>query len=174
MKLLLPLLSLLFAVCTPAAAADLSSIELSVELANGPKVLVNAKASTLDGQPVPISIGKEHAYVSNAVEKDNKVTITTDVVHEGVWIMLAPTLIKDGKIELDFTVAIAELVAIKKIKQGNMEVDLPEVDKINLKQAIVLDDGKEIVIPFCSIIKRGELGKAACSQYTIKLTARAI
>ena len=146
-------------------------IKLSVQLTNGSKSLIDVKITTLDGQPAPIGIGTDHTYIASATKDGDKVAITPGVVRDGFAMTLVPTLAKHGKIEVKFDASKSELTSINKYKQGDMEVELPQVTSMNLKQTITLEDGKEVTIPFGPMVNPVKTGETMHSQYTLKLTA---
>lgn len=146
-------------------------VKISVQLLDGSKILSDMNVATLDGQPTPVSIGKEHTYIASATKEGDKVTFTPGVVRDGFSMTLTPTLTLDDKIEVEVIATKAELVAINKIKQGDMEVDLPQINTMELKQKIAVGNGKQVTIPFGPVVKSEKAGEAERSQYTLKITA---
>lgn len=148
-----------------------TQVTLTVQLMEGDKLQTSTSVTTLDGQPVPISIGTERAYVAEAKKEGDKVILTPGIVKSGFFMTMTPTLAKDGKIEVEFVVSKSELTAINKFKQGDMEIELPQVSSVDLKQKVALDSGKEITIPFGPLVEPMQSGKPAHAKYTLKLVA---
>lgn len=181
----LPLLSLLFAVFTSTAiAADkvgeltghagATQVTLAVQLMEGDKRLTSTTVTTLDGQSVPISIGSERSYIAEAAKEGNKVVLTPGMVKDGFFMTMTPTLTLDGKITVEFVVSKSEVTAIQSFKQGDLEIQLPQVSTLDLKQKLAMESGNEVVIPFGPLVepmKSIETGKPARTQYTLKLVA---
>jgi len=156
---------------TNIAHVGTTPVRLTVQLTDGSKTLIDVQGSTLNGQPFPISMGADHTYIASARKEGGKVKIVSGVVHDGLSITITPTLTKDGKIEVNFVAEKAELTSMTKLKQGGLEVDLPQVRSIGMKQTIILDNGKDITIPFGDIIKPTEPKDPVRSQYLLKMTA---
>lgn len=190
------LLSLLFAVFTSAAFATdkagdacpqtgyitsqvgghvgATQVTLAIQLMDGDKLLTSTTATTLDGQPVPISIGNERSYIAETKKEGDKVVVTPGMVKDGFFMTMTPILTQDGKITVEFIANKSEVTAIQTFKQGDLEIQLPQVSTVDLKQKLALENGKEIVIPFGPLVesmKSVETGKPARAQYTLKLVA---
>lgn len=151
-----------------------SQFTLTVQLMEGDKRLTSATVTTMDGQPTPISIGSEYSYVAEARKDGDKVILTPGVIKDGLFMMMTPTLVKGGKIAVEFAAKKSEITAIQNCKQGDLEIQLPHVRTVDLKQKLVLENGNEVEIPFGPLLepmKNVEMGNHPRTQYTVKLVA---
>lgn len=146
-------------------------ITVGVQLLEGTKGLTSFQLITLDGQPAPMNIEAERSYIAEAKKDGDKVVLTPGTVKDGFSMTMTPTLAKDGKIEVEFVANKTEITAMNKFKQGDMEIELPQVNSIDLKQKLALDSGKEITIPFGPLVEPMQSGKPAHAKYTLKLVA---
>lgn len=136
--------------------------------------LTSTTVTTLDGQPAPVSIGTERSYIAEAKKDGDKVVLTPGTVKDGFFMTLTPTLTQDGKITVEFVASKSEVTSFQNFKQGELEIQLPQVNLIELKQKFTLDNGKEISIPFGPLVepvKSAEMGKLPRTQFTLKLVA---
>jgi len=151
-----------------------TQVTLVVQLMEGDKRLTSAAVTTLDGQPAPIGIGRQLSYIAEAKKEGDKLVVTPGVVKDGFFMTMTPTLTQDGKITVEFVASKSEVTAIQNVKQDDLEIQLPQVSTVDLKQKLALENGKEIVIPFGPLVepmKSIETGKPARTQYTLKLVA---
>ncbi len=149
-------------------------ITVSVQLLEGVKSLVSTVVTTLDGQPVPVNLGTERSYIAKAKKEGDKVVLTPGTVKDGFFMTLTPTLTKDGKIEVAFEVIKSEVTSFSAFKQGDLEVQLPQVSTIELKHKVALDSSKPIEIPFGQLVMPPEgasVPMSAHTQYTLKIFA---
>lgn len=155
-----------------------TNVTLAVRVMEGKTLLTSASVTTLDGQPAPIGVGNLRTYVAESRKDGDKVIVTTGTVKEGLFMTMTPTLIKKGKIKVDFVMSKVEVTAMSNVKQGDLTVQLPQIKSIDLKQALALDDGQEFVIPFGSLVNStndtAESGKLPHPQYTLRITATKI
>ena len=150
-------------------------VKLSVQLTDGAKTILSIDLTTHDGQPTPISIAREHAYVASAAKESGKVTTTPRIAREGFWMTVTPKLTKDGKIEVVLNAAKSELTAMNNFKQGDLEIQLPQLSSIEWKQKVILEDGKAATImvstPSAPVGHPEKDSSAGWGRYTLKLTA---
>lgn len=149
-------------------------ITIGVQLLEGDKRLISSQVTTLDGQPTPLDIGTKRPYIAEAKKEGDEVVRTPGTVMDGFFMTLTPTLRQDGKIAVEFVANKSEVTSIQTFKQGDLEVEFPEVSTVRLKQKLTLDNGKEILIPFGALVEpmeSVEAGKLPRTQYTLKLVA---
>ena len=150
-------------------------VTLSLQLMDGDKRLLSTTVITRDGMPTPISIGNERSYISQAKKEGDRVFVSTDVLKEGFFMTMTPT-IQAEKIAVDFVAMKSEITSMTGFSQGDLEVMLPQVKTIELKQNLLLDNGKEMVIPFGPLVAPTTPAEAITPlrpQFTLKLVATA-
>lgn len=162
----------------PAGKIGTTGITLSVKLMEGSDLLVSGSVVTLDGQAAPLRVGTERSYIAGATKeggKGGKVVLSPGTVFDGFFITLTPTLTGDGKIDVEFAASKSKVNAIERIQSGDLEIQLPDVSSVELKQKVALDNGKEITLPFGTLVepqKTASTGRPFLpTQYTLKIVA---
>ena len=147
-------------------------VTLSVQLMEGDKNLTSTTVTALDGQPTPIRIGSERSYTTDAHKEGGEVT-----VKDGFFMAITPTITPDGKIGVVFVAQKSEVTSVQTLKQGETAIPLPQVNTIEIKPTLALENGKKIIIPFGPLVEpmtSVKMGKPLRTQYSIKLLATKI
>ncbi|MDH0341974.1 hypothetical protein [Chromobacterium haemolyticum] len=128
-------------------ASILKPTTINLQILSGNKTIWNSNMRALFGG-VPVSAANEqvHGYVAGATKVGEKVVLQQDVVRTGITAMLTPEMAPGGKLAIDFKVDIATLNAFQKVKQDGVEIDLPDVSRSSLQQAVVLKSGEEAAV----------------------------
>lgn len=149
-------------------SADTAPISVEVTLMKGDKILNKVFIKTLDGVTAPVSYGNEMTYVSSASKVGDKTVLDTGTVQDGVFMTVTPTIIKDGKIEMAFFFTKSALTAMNTVKQAGVDVQLPQINSFIIDQRLMMDSGKEVMVPIEVIVP---VGQNIDDKYAVKITA---
>lgn len=142
-------------------------VNLTVKLMEAGKVVSSAMISALEGQAAQSVDARESTYVAEAKLEGEAVVLTPGTIESGFFVTMTPAITREGKIEVAFVARKSEVTSIKSIAWGGVEVQSPQVSSIGMEQKVVLEQGREVSIPFGSINANGP----ELVQYVLKIAA---
>lgn len=108
--------------------------------------------TTLNNRPVSRRIGKDTAYVSSltnttgSISSSSSVSVTTGVVRDGFSLQLTPRLLDDGRIVLQYSLSLTDLLGFKPVIIQGTELELPETASRVFVQQALLKSGSTLFI----------------------------
>lgn len=150
-----------------AAATNAATMVLSNQNAdsrwNGSEAVINALSergrvsqvtsavvTTLNNQLIPLRVGKNKGYVSNAtVTVDDGITtaaIETETLSTGFSMNLLPHIIDNDSLLVQFDADISALLEMGTFQSGDTTVQIPETENRNIHQRVRLNSGDTLVV----------------------------
>jgi len=109
--------------------------------------------TTLNNRPVSRRIGRDRSYVqsmanttSTTTTGTTSVTITPGTIREGFSLQLTPRLLDDGRIMLQYSMSLVDIVNLTTFGSGTNMVQLPETASRVFVQQSMLRSGSTLVI----------------------------
>lgn len=128
---------------TPASFIDfqqLASHDAVVDFRQGSSV-------TLSGVATPIILSRIRHYVSSqSTDEENRTTLETSTIDEGISIHAIPRLIDRNQIQLSLTVLQNALVALPDFLSGTARLQLPTTDHRSVSADTVLRPGETLIL----------------------------
>lgn len=144
-------------------------VSIKVVVMDGETVLFSSQVNTLDGQPAPIVIEQEMSYVAGTESHEREQIVSSSgKVKTGIYLTLTPVLVRNGNIDVDFTISKSDLDSIQTYEQGDSEVPPPQITLAGLTQKVEMVSGQETVIPFGPLVTPKNLSPAH-TKYTLKM-----
>jgi len=149
------------------AAAIAQPVRINIKLMEGDKIVTMLRVITLDGQPAQVEISSEHPYVARTTTQGDVVISTTDTIKEGLFLAITPTIQKNGKIEVAFSVKKLDINSIKTVISGGMQIQIPDVTSSDVSGNAEVSDGEEVSLPF----GESKPGIPVAAEYMLRLVA---
>lgn len=108
--------------------------------------------TTLNNRPVARRIGRDRTYVqsiTNDGSTDSTVstsTVTPGTIREGFSLQLTPRLLEDGRIMMQYSLSLTDIVDITSFDTGSGTIELPETSSRVFVQQTMLRSGSTLVI----------------------------
>lgn len=106
--------------------------------------------TTLNNRPVSRRIGRDRTYVASIQRETNEfgtsVTVEPGTIREGFSLQLTPRLLDDGKIMLQYSLSLVDIVRIADFETGQGSIELPETSSRIFVQQTMLKSGATLVI----------------------------
>jgi type IVB pilus formation R64 PilN family outer membrane protein len=106
--------------------------------------------TTLNNRPVTRRVGRDTAYVASVEQSTtgdtSSTSITPGVVQDGFALQLTPRLLDDGRVMLQYSLSITDLIEIVEFNSGTSKVQLPETANKVFVQQSLLKSGSTLVI----------------------------
>lgn len=111
----------------------------------------NAAATTLNGQPAPISIVTQTSYlaqvtVSQTVNAGTLQSLIPGTVTTGFNLTVLPRILDNGRLQMRYTLALSDLRNLRSISSGDQTIQVPEVDQRALLQHVMMRSGESLVL----------------------------
>ena len=106
--------------------------------------------TTLNNRPVVRRIGRDKAYLSsvqvNQSSNFQSTSLTSDIVREGFSLQLTPRILPDGRVLLQYSLGLIDLIDITSFSSGGNSVQLPETSNRVFVQQSLLKSGSTLVL----------------------------
>ncbi len=113
-------------------------------------LITSAAATTLNNQPVPIQVVEQQSYVSNVsttqvAQAGTQQSVTTGQLSYGFTLNVLPTIEANGLINLQLSLNLSSLKALKNFAVTGAMVQLPDMVQRNAMQKVTLRNGDAYV-----------------------------
>ena len=113
-------------------------------------LVTSAAATTLNNQPVPIQIIEQQGYVSNVsttqvAQAGSQQSVTTGQLSYGFTLNVLPTIEKSGLVNLQLSLNLSSLKALRNFSVTGATVQLPDMIQRNAMQKVTMRDGDTYV-----------------------------
>jgi type IVB pilus formation R64 PilN family outer membrane protein len=113
-------------------------------------LVTSAAATTLNNQPVPIQIIEQQGYVSNVsttqvAQAGAQQSVTTGQLSYGFTLNVLPTIEKNGLVNLQLSLNLSSLKALRNFSVTGATVQLPDMIQRNAMQKVTMRDGDTYV-----------------------------
>jgi len=129
--------------------------------------------TTLNNVPITRRVGKDTSYLaSSSTTVDNgssTTTLTPGTVQEGFAIQITPRLLTDGRILLQYSLNLTDLVKISSFTSNSSSVQLPEITTRVFVQQSLLRSGSTLVLAGYSQDQVSQNANGTLDPYNILL-----
>lgn len=113
-------------------------------------LVTSAAATTLNNQPVPIQIIEQQGYVSNVsttqvAQAGTQQSVTTGQLSYGFTLNVLPTIEQNGLVNLQISLNLSSLKALKNFSVTGAMVQLPDMIQRNAMQKVTMRNGDTYV-----------------------------
>ena len=138
------------AIFNPEAVGELTStFELLNSIGNATRV-AQFPMTTINNRPVSRRIGRDRSYLAsvniNQSDTFQNITLTPGVVREGFSLQLTPRMLPDGRILLQYSLQLTDIVTIREFTSGSSQIQLPETSNRVFVQQSVLQNGSTLIL----------------------------
>lgn len=124
-------------------ANALSSVGNTVRVAQFPM-------TTLNNRPVSRRIGRDRTYLAqvqtNTSQTFQDTTLTPGTIREGFSLQLTPRILADGRMLLQYSLNLTDIVTIRDFTSGGNTVQLPETTNRIFVQQSLLKSGSTLIL----------------------------
>jgi type IVB pilus formation R64 PilN family outer membrane protein len=121
----------------------LSSVGNNVRVAQFPM-------TTLNNRPVSRRIGRDRTYLASATTETSQsfqsTTLTPGTIREGFSLQLTPRILADGRMLLQYSLNLIDIVQIREITSNSNTVQLPETTNRVFVQQSLLKSGSTLIL----------------------------
>lgn len=113
-------------------------------------LVTSAAATTLNNQPVPIQVIEQQGYVANVsttqiAQAGSQQSVTTGQLSYGFTLNVLPTIEQNGLINLQLSLNLSSLKALKNFSTTGAMVQLPDMIQRNAMQKVTMRNGDTYV-----------------------------
>lgn len=114
-------------------------------------LVTTSAATTLNGQPVPISVVTQTSYlaqvtVSQTVNAGTLQSLVPGTVTTGFNLTFVPRILDNGRLAMRYTIALSDLRNLRSISSGGQTIQVPEVDQRTFLQHVMMRSGESLVL----------------------------
>ena len=114
-------------------------------------IVNSASVIAMNDTPTPMTITTDTAYLEGITTEtdengNDSSDLQTGIVNSGLSMTVTPRIFSNGRITLNYALALNELRNLATFGTADNQVQLPEVDSRNLMQTVNLDNGDSIVL----------------------------
>jgi hypothetical protein len=106
--------------------------------------------TTLNNKPVSRRIGRDRSYLAsvqtNTSQTFQNTTLTPGVIRDGFSIQVTPRILGDGRILLQYSLSLIDIVRIRDFTSGGNSVQLPETSSRVFVQQSMLRSGATLIL----------------------------
>ncbi len=146
--------SLSLAILNPSGTQRIGSVFKALSSVGDATRVAQFPLTTLNNRPVSRRIGRDRTYVASITNDTstsdtgtNSSTVTPGTIREGFSLQLTPRLLEDGRIMLQYSLSLTDIVDIVTFDTGTAgEIQLPETSSRVFVQQTMLRSGSTLVI----------------------------
>jgi type IVB pilus formation R64 PilN family outer membrane protein len=145
--------SLSVAILNPRTVGQVTSIFSALSSIGDTTRVSQFPLTTLNNRTVSRRVGREIAYVASLTNTDSaesssysSSSITPGYIREGFSLQLTPRLLADGRILLQYSLSLVDLLSMEEQETGAGKVQLPETSNRVFVQQAMLKSGSTLVI----------------------------
>lgn len=114
-------------------------------------IVKSASVIAMNDTPTPLTVTTDTAYLESVVtrtdgEGGESTELQTGVVNSGLSMTMTPRIFSDGRITLNYALALNELRNLATFGNAGNQVQLPEVESRNLMQTVNIENGDSIIM----------------------------
>lgn len=106
--------------------------------------------TTLNNRPVSRRIGRDRAYLAEVATSTSQsfqsTTLTAGTIREGFSMQLTPRMLTDGRILMQYSLNLTDLITLREFQSGTNAIQLPETSSRVFVQQSVLKSGSTLVL----------------------------
>lgn len=140
------------AILNPRGIGEITSVFSALSSIGDTTRVAQFPLTTLNNRPVSRRIGRDRSYVKTLSNSDStsstfsSSTITPGTIREGFSLQLTPRLLDDGRIMLQYSLSLIDIVTMRTFDTGNGSVELPETSSRIFVQQSLLKSGSTLVL----------------------------
>lgn len=106
--------------------------------------------TTLNNRPVARRIGQDRTYLAsvqtNTSQSFQDTTLTPGIIRDGFSIQVTPRILEDGRILLQYSLSLIDLLSIEQFASGGNQIQLPRTATRVFVQQTMLRSGSTLVL----------------------------
>lgn len=106
--------------------------------------------TTLNNRPVARRIGRDRSYLAsvqtNTSQTFQNTTLTPGIIRDGFSIQVTPRILGDGRILLQYSLSLIDLLEISSFSSGQNQIQLPQTASRVFVQQSMLRSGQTLVL----------------------------
>lgn len=106
--------------------------------------------TTLNNRPVSRRIGRDQAYLAsvqtNTSQTFQNTTLTPGIIRDGFSIQLTPRILGDGRVLLQYSLSLTDILTIAQFNSGTNSIQLPTTATRIFVQQTILRSGSTLVL----------------------------
>lgn len=144
--------NLAVAILNPKTVGQISGLFSALSSIGDTTRVAQFPMTTLNNRTVSRRIGKDRTYVASVSNSNStsssfsSSTITPGTVREGFSLQLTPRLLQDGRIMLQYSMSLIDIVNLVSFDTGAGKVQLPETSSRVFVQQAMLKSGSTLIV----------------------------
>lgn len=143
--------SLSVAILNPASTGEINSVFSALSSVGDTTRVSQFPLTTLNNRPVSRRVGRDVTYVremTNTTTSDSlsSSSITAGNIREGFSLQLTPRLLDDGRIMLQYSFSLIDIVEMPSFDTGSGTIQLPETSSRVFVQQAMLRSGSTLIV----------------------------
>lgn len=144
--------SLSVAILNPETTGQISGLFSALSTLGDTTRVAQFPMTTLNNRTVSRRIGRDQTYVASISNSEstsssfNSSTITPGTVREGFSIQLTPRLFEDGRIMLQYSMSLIDIIKLDSFNTGAGTIQLPKTSSRVFVQQALLRSGSTLII----------------------------
>lgn len=140
------------AILNPRGIGTISNVFSALSSIGDTTRVAQFPMTTLNNRPVSRRIGRDRSYVRELSNSDSTTssfsssTITPGTIREGFSLQLTPRLLEDGRIMLQYSFSLIDIVTMRTFNTGAGSVELPETSSRIFVQQSLLKSGSTLIL----------------------------
>ncbi len=138
------------AVFDPEQIGELTSTFTLLNTIGNTSRVAQFPMTTINNRPVVRRIGRDRAYLAavelNQSDSFQNITLTPGTIREGFSLQLTPRILPDGRVLLQYSLQLVDLITIREFTSGSSQIQLPETSNRTFAQQSVLRNGTTLIL----------------------------
>ena len=142
--------SLAIAILNPNTTGQITSMFNLLNSVGNTVRVAQFPMTTLNNRPVARRIGRDRTYLAsvqtNTSQTFQNTTLTPGIIRDGFSIQVTPRILGDGRILLQYSLSLIDLLDITSFTSGNNQIQLPQTASRVFVQQSMLRSGSTLVL----------------------------
>ncbi|MDD2324387.1 MAG: secretin N-terminal domain-containing protein [Alphaproteobacteria bacterium] len=143
--------SLSVAILNPNSTGQITTIFSALSSVGDTTRVSQFPLTTLNNRGVSRRIGRQRAYVKSISNTSSgsdysSSSVETDTIQEGFSLQLTPRLLEDGRIMMQYSLSLNDIIDMPSFDTGSGTVQLPEMSTRTFVQQAMLKSGATLII----------------------------
>lgn len=113
--------------------------------------VTSSAVTTLNNQPVPVSVGRQIAYLQSSSvtmngDAGSTTTMTPGTINTGFSMNLLPHILDGNQLLLQYSMDLSSLIGMDEVSSGDTMMQTPETESRKFLQRIRLNSGDTLVV----------------------------